>query len=68
MKPKAVWVKCPGEAHTPEVHGGMDHCSICMPWWDEYPTCPNCGHRLSSSKGYCRTCQKYCDINRRYDK
>lgn len=65
MKPKAIWVKCSGEAHS---NAYIDHCSICMPWWSEYPTCPRCKSRLSSSKGFCRKCQKYADINRRYDK
>ena len=30
-----IWVKCNGEAHLPEVAGNIDHCGICMPFWDK---------------------------------
>lgn len=25
--------ECPGHAHSPEVAGNQDHCSICAPRW-----------------------------------
>jgi hypothetical protein len=46
----AVWVKCSGQAHTPEVGGMQDDCRVCVPHWGEYPTCPDCGRKLRSEK------------------
>lgn len=28
-----VAIRCPGEAHLPEVAGNIDHCSVCAPNW-----------------------------------
>lgn len=59
----ALWVKCVGEAHSNPL---IDHCSICMPWWEEYPVCPDCGRKLhltrsarESRKFFCTACRHY---------
>ena len=57
----AVWIKCIGEAHSPVVAGHIDHCPICMPFWDRYPVCPECKYKLTD-KGYCRQCGHHFNI------
>lgn len=32
---EAGLVPCPGEAHSPEVAGGIDNCGLCAPRWGE---------------------------------
>ena len=45
MLKDVIWVKCCGEAHeNPE---GYDHCSVCIPFWWQYPTCPECGKKIN---------------------
>lgn len=51
----AVWVKCNGEAHKNPF---IDHCMVCMPFWENYPLCPDCKLRLTD-KGFCRGCHHY---------
>lgn len=52
---KVVWKVCTGEAHS---NPWIDHCYLCMPYWAEYPTCPDCGAMLREArKNYtCRAC------------
>jgi len=57
MEQEAIWIKCNGEAHSPAVAGRIDHCGICMPWWEQYPICPDCKKRLPSN-GLCKDCRK----------
>ena len=72
-KPECLWVKCIGEAHSRAVAGNMDHCAVCLPWWEWYPVCPTCGRRLkettpsdwplenrdSPHRLWCKTCHKH---------
>jgi hypothetical protein len=61
----AKWIKCNGEAHSNPA--GHDHCGVCMPYWGEYPVCPDCGRKLmagGATKSMCRTCKKYVDMTR----
>jgi len=57
----AIWVKCNGEAHSPAVAGNIDHCMICMPYWEHYPVCPKCKVRVTE-KGFCHNCRNYCNV------
>lgn len=70
----AYWVKCNGEAHDPQVAGRIDHCMVCLPWWESFPICPLCGAKLQprpvsrkTGKGrfFCRACKKYCEEGKR---
>lgn len=62
MKPLAIWIKCNGEAHTNPF---IDNCGICMPYWEEYPTCPMCNRKIINSRtGWCKTCKKYIDMRK----
>lgn len=64
-KPNCDWQKCWGEAHRPDVHGCIDNCMVCMPYWEEFPICPNCSansvrkYKLAKPSGYCKSCKKY---------
>lgn len=67
---ECLWVKCIGEAH---LNFNIDHCGVCMPWWEWYPVCPTCGNRLkettpgdwplenrdSPHRLWCKTCRKH---------
>lgn len=59
---EAIWIKCTGEAHLPEVAGCIDNCGICAPFWEHYPICPIDGARLTD-KGYCKLCRNHFNIN-----
>lgn len=39
--------KCDGAAHSPDMAGGVDNCSLCAPFWEDVLTCPNCGRKIS---------------------
>lgn len=58
MKPKPVWIKCNGEAHSNPY---IDNCGICMPFWGDYPICPNDKTRLNE-KGYCKSCKNHFEV------
>lgn len=47
----AIIVKCNGRAHTPDG-AYQDNCMVCLPYWNEYPTCPEpgCGRKLRNSR------------------
>lgn len=49
-------VKCIGEAHSNPY---IDHCMICMPYWENYVVCIQCGYKVvPTSFGYsCRHCK-----------
>jgi hypothetical protein len=50
-------VKCTGEAHRNPF---IDNCGICFPFWEEYPTCPKDGRKLTVREKYwCRTCHRH---------
>lgn len=53
----AVWKTCNGDAHKQEVGGMMDHCMVCLPYWEIIPTCPADGAKLRDT-GYCTVCRK----------
>jgi len=53
-KREAIWKKCNGEAHS-NFH--IDHCMVCLPWWMWYPTCSQCGRKLSTNFT-CRPCHR----------
>lgn len=60
MMERAIWVKCKGEVH-------VSACSICMPYWKEYPTCPFCERKLKKDtvvQGFCSKCKKLFDDTR----
>ena len=44
-----VMVKCTGAAHS---NPHIDNCIVCMPYWSEYPTCPEdgCGKKLRNMR------------------
>lgn len=42
-KKKPVIVMCSGEAHENPF---IDNCPVCMPYWEEIMTCPECGKKL----------------------
>jgi hypothetical protein len=67
MKEKAIWVKCSGEAHSPGVAGLIDHCGVCMPYWEYFPVCNFCYKRLTE-KGFCHRCRKYCEVKMKRSK
>jgi hypothetical protein len=65
---KAIWKKCNGEAHS---NPHIDHCGVCMPYWGDYPVCPDCGRKLmagGATKSMCRTCRQYVDMTRPAEK
>lgn len=41
-----VITHCTGEAHDPKVAGNMDHCMVCIPWWEEIPHCSQCSNNI----------------------
>lgn len=43
----AVLKRCEGEAHS---NAFIDNCSICMPSWGSYWTCPDCEGKLAYTK------------------
>jgi len=53
-----IWKVCTGEAHG---NPWIDHCGVCMPWWGEYPTCPECGRKVRETKAKykCDNCKIY---------
>ena len=61
MKQKAKWVKCTGEAHSNPY---IDNCMVCLPYWGEYATCPDCGRKLNHDTGFCKDCRKYYDMEK----
>lgn len=56
---KLIWKTCTGEAHNPAVAGNIDHCMICMPWWERYPVCAECGCKPRETARYyiCPKCK-----------
>lgn len=60
-KQKAIWITCTGEAHSNPY---IDNCGVCMPYWGNFPTCPNDGTKLRQRTGYCPTCKKYYNLER----
>ena len=57
-RPNAIWVKCAGEAHS---NGSQaDNCGVCLPYWEQYPTCSKCGVKLKSMPtGYRYRCKEH---------
>lgn len=39
----ALWIDCEGDAHS---NPHIDHCTVCLPFWEHYPACPACGFKL----------------------
>lgn len=70
QKAKAVWIKCNGEAHSNPF---IDNCGVCLPYWENIPTCPTDGAKLVETSqanweagtrvGYCRACKKHFDMS-----
>jgi hypothetical protein len=60
---RAIWVKCNGEAHS---NPHIDHCGVCMPFWGEYPKCPDCGRKIVKGikRGKCPGCGKMVNVER----
>lgn len=61
-KSPAEIVECSGGAHSGDYD--QDHCMICMPYWGNYPVCPEDGTKLPHS-GFCKECRKYYSIDRK---
>ena len=58
-KPRAIMVPCPGVTNEGLFYHSMrDNCYSCAPFWEQYPTCPVHGTKLSSGL-FCRQCKKY---------
>jgi hypothetical protein len=58
---KVKWKRCNGDAHQNPM---IDHCGICIPYWEVYPTCPLCHKKVSTTKRspfafYCGSCRKF---------
>lgn len=60
IKKHVIWVTCTSEAHKNPF---IDHCSVCLPYWREYPTCPDCGHKVKYNQRlnnyFCKYCKKH---------
>jgi len=64
---KAVWVKCPGMS-DPFAHSMRDNCTSCAPFWEDVPTCPDCGGKLlKTGRAKCQKCKKYITVTGRED-
>lgn len=46
-----VWWTCNGDAHKNPF---IDHCMVCLPYWEQVPTCHICGGKLTSGISYYR--------------
>jgi hypothetical protein len=51
------WERCSGEAHTNPY---IDHCQLCMPYWEDIPTCPDDHRKLADKGNYfqCPLCRR----------
>jgi len=57
---KIIWIKCNGEAHS---NPWIDHCMVCLPYWEDIPTCSSCGGKLEINRqkrtAWCKQCKKH---------
>jgi predicted RNA-binding Zn-ribbon protein involved in translation (DUF1610 family) len=42
-----------------KLHDLKDYCGVCLPYWDKFPVCPDCGWKLHQGRlGKIFTCLK----------
>ena len=66
----AIWMTCAGVLNEGiRGHSMRDNCGSCMPYWEQYPACPDCKVMLgrnkaakSGDKRKCPTCNKFVKI------
>jgi predicted amidophosphoribosyltransferase len=62
---KAIWKVCPGIVNDGVFgHQQRDACSSCGPFWEKYPSCPQCGGKLMKrGKTKCKKCAIFVQVD-----
>jgi ribosomal protein L37AE/L43A len=58
---QAIWRICPGVTNDGRfAHSMRDYCTSCAPYWEQYPTCPDCKRKLTRATASGRVKCKHC--------